>query len=65
MDTTAISPRPPRAADPAAGRAWRRRWIGWIDATARRDRANPRSLLAVALIRYAEAEGLPAPPPRI
>jgi hypothetical protein len=39
-------------------------WIRWIDATARRAERTRSSLVAVALIRYAEAEGLPAPPPR-
>jgi hypothetical protein len=39
-------------------------WIRWIDATARRAERTRASLVAVALIRYAEAEGLPAPPPR-
>ncbi len=39
-------------------------WITWIDATARRTERTRSSLVAIALIRYAEAEGLPAPPPR-
>jgi hypothetical protein len=40
-------------------------WVAWIDATARRAERSRSSLFAAALLRYAEAEGLPAPPPRI
>ena len=40
-------------------------WICWIDAMARRTERTRSSLVAVALIRYAEAEHLPAPPARI
>jgi hypothetical protein len=40
-------------------------WVTWIDRTARRAERSRSSLFAAALLRYAEAEHLPAPPPRI
>jgi hypothetical protein len=66
MDTTAIKPEatPEQQTQRLAVRGCAR-WLGWIDQTAQATARTRSSLLAAALIAFAEVEGLPAPPPRI
>jgi hypothetical protein len=40
-------------------------WIVWLDRTARRNNRKRADLIAEALRRFAAAQGLEAPPPRV